>query len=71
MGVDLDHGPAYGNTLTWDITKSDITENDIAKNDITENHRPSAQPVQIQLDLDTEMFYRMFVALMTAPTPAH
>lgn len=55
MGVDLDHGAGYGNTLTW-TTKVDV--------------RPSAQPVEIQMDLNTEKFYRMFVRLMTAPTPA-
>ena len=52
MGVDLDKGAGYGNTLTW-------TENDKPK--LT---RP---PVEIQIDLDTEKFYRMFVSLMTAP----
>ena len=56
MGVDLDRGAGYGNTLTWQ-------PNDTLK--------PAAQPVEIQVDLDTEKFYRMFVSLMTAPTPAH
>ena len=56
MGVDLDHGAGYGNTLTW------------ASKDST---RPNAQPVEIQFDLDTEKFYRMFVGLMTGSTPAH
>jgi len=55
MGVDIDHGAGYGNTLTWQ-------PNDSLK--------PAAQPVEIQMDLDTEKFYRMFVSLMTAPTPA-
>jgi len=55
MGVDLDRGAGYGNTLTW-----------VAK----DGPPPSARPVQIQMDLDTEKFYRMFVSLMTAPTPA-
>jgi purine nucleosidase len=54
MGVNLDRGAGYGDTLTWS-TK--------------ENVRPGAQPVEIQFDLDTEKFYRMFVGLMTAPTP--
>jgi hypothetical protein len=27
------------------------------------------QPVEIQVDLDLEKFYRMFVNLMIAPTP--
>ncbi len=56
LSVDLDRGAGYGNTLTWEM-KSSL--------------RPSAQPVQIQVDLDTDKFYRMFAAQMTAPTPAH
>ena len=56
MGVNLDRGAGYGNTLTWQ-------PNDTLK--------PAARPVEIQVDLDTEKFYRMFVSLMTAPTPAH
>jgi hypothetical protein len=28
------------------------------------------QPVEIQVDLDKEKFYRMFVGLMSAATPA-
>jgi inosine-uridine nucleoside N-ribohydrolase len=56
LGVDLDRGAGYGNTLTW-----------------TEKNRPkvAAQPVEIQVDLDTERFYRMFVSLLSAPTSAH
>ena len=53
---DLDHGAGYGNTLTWETTAKP---------------RPDAQLVEIQFDLDTNRFYRMFAALMTAPTPAH
>jgi len=54
MQVDLDRGAGYGNTLTW-----------------TEQDKPklAAPPVEIQVDLDLERFYRMFVSLMTAPTP--
>jgi purine nucleosidase len=53
LGVDLDRGAGYGNTLTW-----------------TEKDRPkiAAQPVEIQMDLDRERFYRMFVSLLGAPT---
>jgi inosine-uridine nucleoside N-ribohydrolase len=54
MGVDLDRGAGYGNTLTWPAKS---------------NLRPGAPAVEIQFDLDTEKFYRMFVSLMTAPTP--
>ena len=54
MAVDLDRGAGYGNTLTW-----------------TEKDKPkiAAQPVEVQVDLDTEKFYRMFVGLMSAPRP--
>jgi hypothetical protein len=52
MAVDLDRGAGYGNTLTW-----------------TEKDKPkvAVQPVEVQVDLDTEKFYRMFVGLMSAP----
>jgi inosine-uridine nucleoside N-ribohydrolase len=56
MTVDLDRGAGYGNTLTWG-TRDAV--------------RPAAQQVEIQFDLDTEKFYRMFAALMTGPTPTH
>jgi purine nucleosidase len=54
MSVDIDHGAGYGNRLTW-----------------TEKDKPkvTVQPVEIQLDLDTEKFYEIFVGLVTAPTP--
>ena len=50
MDVDIDHGAAYGNTLTW-----------------TENDKPAIplQPVEIQLDLDKEKLYKMFITLMS------
>jgi inosine-uridine nucleoside N-ribohydrolase len=54
MTADLDHGAGYGNTLTW-----------AAKDDF----HPDTQRVEIQFDLDAEKFYRMFVSLVTAPTP--
>ena len=54
MSVDLDPGAAYGNTLTW-----------------TEKDKPVVLPqrVEILMDLDKEKFYRMFVTLMSVPTP--
>jgi purine nucleosidase len=54
MDVDVDHGEGYGNTLTW-----------------SEQDKPkiSVQPVEIQMDLNLEQFNRLFVKLMTAPTP--
>jgi hypothetical protein len=54
MTVDLDRGATYGNTLTWAKNASPL---------------PGTRMVEIQFDLDTEKFYRMFVGLMTAPTP--
>lgn len=55
MDVELDRGAGYGNTLTW-----------------AEKDKPKVvmQPVEIQVDLDTQKFYQMFVTLMTAPTPS-
>jgi purine nucleosidase len=51
MSVDIDHGAGYGNTLAW-------TESDKPKT--------AAQPVVIQVDLNKENFYEMFVNLMFA-----
>ncbi len=55
LSVDIDHGAGYGNTLSWD-----------------ERDKPKTvgQPVTIQVDLDKEKFYAMFVDLMSAPTPS-
>jgi inosine-uridine nucleoside N-ribohydrolase len=55
MSVDLDHGATYGNTLTWPGAA---------------NPGPATQKVEIQFDVDTQKFYRMFLQLMTGPTPA-
>lgn len=54
MDVNLDRGAGYGDTLTWN-------DHDKPKRDL--------QPVEIQVDLDTERFYKMFVDLLTAETP--
>lgn len=54
LDVSLDRGAGYGDTLSW-------TEQDKPK--IT---GPAAE---IQVDLDTQRFYKEFVDLMTAPTP--
>jgi purine nucleosidase len=56
MGVDIDHGAGYGNTLTWQAPSS---------------VRPRAQQVEIQLDLDLQKFYGLFAQLMSAPTSTH
>jgi len=54
MDVDLDRGAGYGNILTWtDLDKP----------------RVEVQPVEIQVDLDSEKFYKMFVELLSAATP--
>ena len=54
MSVNIDHGAAYGNTLTW-------TDQD--------NPKLGARLVEIQMDLDLARFNKMFVELMKAPTP--
>jgi purine nucleosidase len=52
LSVDIGHGAGYGNTLSW-------TEGD--------KPRTAGTPVTIQVDLDKEKFYEMFVKLMSAP----
>jgi inosine-uridine nucleoside N-ribohydrolase len=52
VSVDIDHGPGYGNTLTWQ-------QNDRPK--------VTVQPVEIQFDLDFGKFIDMFSSLMTKP----
>jgi inosine-uridine nucleoside N-ribohydrolase len=54
MGVDVENGAGYGNTLTW-----------------TDKDKPqiSREPVEVQTDLDTAKFYRMFIGLMSGRTP--
>src|SRR6267143_4164557 len=54
MDVELDRGAGYGDTLTW-------TDRDNPKLEV-----PS---VEIQVDLDTEKFYKMFVELLSSATP--
>jgi purine nucleosidase len=54
MDVDLDRGAGYGDTITW--SNLDKPQRDV-------------QSVEVQFELDTEKFYRMFVELLTAPTP--
>jgi purine nucleosidase len=54
MSVNVDHGAAYGDTLTW-------TEKD--------NPKLGARLVEIQQDLDLARFNKVFVDLMKAPTP--
>jgi len=54
MDVNLDRGAGYGDTLTW----SDRNKPGIDR-----------QPVEAQMDVDMPKFGRMFVELMTSPTP--
>ena len=54
LDIDLNRGAGYGDTLSW-------TEEDKPK---------TVGPVsEVQVDLDTDRFYKMFVDLLTAPTP--
>jgi purine nucleosidase len=54
MDVDLSHGPSYGHTLTWADQLKPMT---------------GVQLVHAQVDVDLAKFTKMFVDLMTAPTP--
>jgi len=55
MDVDLSHGPSYGNTLTWTAQLRPATD---------------VQLAHAQLDLNLPKFTKMFVQLMSAPTPS-
>jgi purine nucleosidase len=54
MDVDVSHGPSYGDTITW-----------------TKDLKPAidVQVVHAQMDLNLPKFTKMFVDLMSAPTP--
>lgn len=54
LDVDLNRGAGYGNTLSW-----------------SEEDKPKivGPPVEIQVDLDAQQFYKEFVDLLAAPTP--
>jgi len=54
LDVDLSRGAGYGNTMSWNEKDKPVL---------------AGQPAEVQVDLDTEKFYRMFVDLLTAPTP--
>lgn len=54
MDVDLDRGPGYGNTLSWADRDKPIVE---------------VRQAEVQVDLDLEKFYKLFVDLLTAKTP--
>jgi purine nucleosidase len=54
LDVDLSRGADYGDTLSW-----------------SEADKPKiiGEPIEIQVDLDRERFYKLFVHLLQAPTP--
>jgi inosine-uridine nucleoside N-ribohydrolase len=54
LDVDLSRGANYGNTLAW-----------------SEEDKPKSvgSPIEVQVDLNTEKFYNLFVDLLKAPTP--
>jgi purine nucleosidase len=54
MDVDVSHGPAYGETLTWSEALKPAID---------------LQLVHAQVDLDLPKFTKMFVELMSAGTP--
>jgi purine nucleosidase len=54
MDIDLSRGANYGNILSWQDSDKPKVE---------------VRPVEIQVDLDTEKFYNLFVDLLKAPTP--
>jgi len=55
MDVDVSHGPTYGETLTWSKAVRPLQD---------------LQLVHAQVDLDLPRFRKLFVELMSAPTPA-
>lgn len=54
MDVDVSHGSSYGETLTWSKALKPAVD---------------LQLVHAQVDLDLPRFTKMFVDLMSAPTP--
>jgi purine nucleosidase len=54
MDVNLSHGYSYGDTITWGDENKPKVE---------------VQPVEIQVDLDKERFYKLFLDLLSAATP--
>jgi purine nucleosidase len=54
MDVDVSHGPAYGETLTWSEELKPAID---------------LQLVHAQVDVDLPRFTRLFVELMSAPAP--
>jgi inosine-uridine nucleoside N-ribohydrolase len=54
LDVNIEHGPNYGDTLTWpERDKPNVT----------------GTPVHVLMDLNREKFDQFFIALMSSPTP--
>jgi inosine-uridine nucleoside N-ribohydrolase len=54
MDIDLDHGSDYGDTLTWSAA---------------DKPKEEVRSVEVQVDLDLNKFYKMFVDVLSASTP--
>ena len=54
MDIDISHGASYGNTVTWAPGQ---------------NPGLGEQQVHLQVDVDSQKLYRMFIDLMKRPTP--
>jgi purine nucleosidase len=52
MDIDVDHGASYGKTIFWDA-KAQLP--------------PYLRLADVQFDLDTEKFYKLYIDLMTTP----
>ncbi|MFZ0638537.1 MAG: nucleoside hydrolase [Candidatus Acidiferrales bacterium] len=81
LDVSIDHGATYGDTLAWSPGNQPATFADargtgsqpvcpgcIAES-VATTPSQSAQPITVNVDLDTAKFYQEFIALMTQPTP--
>jgi purine nucleosidase len=52
MDIDVDHGASYGKTIFWD-PRTEVP--------------PYLRLANVQFDLDTEKFYKLYIELMTRP----
>ncbi|HXM23452.1 MAG TPA: hypothetical protein VN948_19505 [Terriglobales bacterium] len=52
VDIDVDHGASYGKTIFWD-SKTQLP--------------PYLRLANVQFDLDTEKFYKVYIELMTRP----
>jgi len=56
MDIDVDHGASYGKTIFWDA-KAQVP--------------PYLRIANVQFDIDTEKFYKLYIDLMTRPIGTH